>query len=199
MQSKPFIKVSFEIDIHASPEVIFSYLVDPDKITIWGSFEYLGQTSSKATIEYKGKPGVGTEFTKYIKIEPIQDANIQATTVIIDGIISQYNPPFLLELESSVGKKTWFQTVTYDLYTLTPIEEGTRLRLDSKVCLKHKDVEYVSNIVLRLLQLIITTSAYISYLIIKKFFALMFYFQLKGAMKIPFRKLKQSIEATLPN
>ncbi len=199
MESKPFIKLSFEIDIHASPEVIFPYLVDPDKITIWGSFEYLGQTSSKATIEYKGKPGVGAEFTKYTKIGPTQDTNTESITVIINGIITQYNPPFLLELESGAGKNTWFQTITYDLYTLSPIEGGTRLRLDSKVCLKHENVEYAANIVLRLLQFIITRSAYISYLLIKKFFALMFYFQLKSAMKIPFKKLKQTTEGSPQN
>lgn len=201
MQAQPFIKFSYEIDIHASPEVIFPYLVDPDKITIWGSFEYLGQTSSKATIEYKGKPNVGTEFTRIIKINPIQGASTQATaeSYSMNGVIAKYNPPYLLELETSAGKKTWFETVTYDLYTLSPIEGGTRLRLDSKVCLKQKDVEYIANIVLRLLQFIITRSMYISYLIIKKFFAIMFYFQIKSAMKIPFKKLKQSIEGNPQN
>lgn len=201
MQSHPFIKFSYEIDIHASPEVIFPYLVDPDKITIWQSFKYLGQVSAKARIEYNGKPDVGTEFTRYIDIDPIPDANTQATAIsqIMPGTITQFNPPFLLELATTGGKKVWFETVTYDLYTLTNIDDGTRLRLDSKVCLKYKDMENVTNIVLRLLQLIITKSAYISYLIIKKFFSIMFYFQLKSAMKIPFRKLKKTIEASYPS
>lgn len=201
MQAQPFIKFSYEIDIHASPEVIFPYLVDPEKITIWQSFKYLRQVSAKARIEYNGKPDVGTEFTRYIDIDPIPGAHTQATATsqIMPGTITQFNPPFLLELATTGGKKVWFETVTYDLYTLTPIEGGTRLRLDSKVCLKHKDTEYVTNVVLRLLQLIITTSAYISYLIIKKFFAIMFYFQLKSAMKIPFKKLKRNVEEAYLN
>ncbi len=196
MQSQPFIKFSYEIDIHASPEVIFPYLVDPEKITIWHSFEYLGQTSSKTTVEYKGTPNVGTEFTSHIKIDPIPGANTQAIKQShnINGIITQYNPPSLLEIKSSVGKKSSFKTVTYDLYTLTNIDGGTRLRLDSKMCLEYEGAENITNIMLRLLQLLITRSVYISYLVIKKFFAIMFYFQLKGAMKIPFKKLKQNID-----
>lgn len=203
MQSRPLIKFSHEIDIYSTPEEIFPYLVEPEKIMVVHAFEYAGLVSVKAQIEYKGQPGVGTEFIKHIVSNPIQGASEQAKkklvikekmSYVINGSIVRYEPPFLLELESSPDSKSLFQTVTRDRYTLMNIKHGTSLRLDSEVFLRHEEAEYIANIVVRLFSLFIFRIAYIPYLIYKKIVTMLFHGQLKKAMDIPLKNLKQIVE-----
>ncbi|MBT2500057.1 SRPBCC domain-containing protein [Agromyces sp. ISL-38] len=97
---------STSIDIHATPEVVFDYLVTPAGMTAW-----MGET---ATLE----PSVGGTFSVDIAGSPIRGQYLEV--VRPHRVVVSWGVAGSDELPSGASRVS---------FTLTPIGEGTRVEL----------------------------------------------------------------------
>jgi len=102
--------------------------------------------------------------------------------------------PTLIEIETRPKQTGIFQNITHDQYTLTPIESGTRVAIESLVYFDNPYTTIFQNFILRILLSIVSRPIYYMFRLFKKIFSLMFYRTVQQAMEVPFNKLKTLVE-----
>lgn len=98
------------VTIRQTPEKVFSYLTDLEKLPQWTPFKNVKLLTG-------GPLNVGSRFTQTVEII---GRNIESEVEVME-----YNAPTLLVLKSISGPVNFVQH-----FTLTPAEEGTQLKVD---------------------------------------------------------------------